>query len=185
MGQLRNYLGKHGSMKFASAGRPNQRGASAGPAPGRVDPKAVAAGVPGCASLPRLASWFQVPTRLGLTHSLYVALTEPRVHQALCGPQAPTPVSPLPQKHSPSWMRRLGTESWGPHATGARARAQPAPPRYRQTHLSAGHLLPASAGTELGRGFPGCPGDATDAGKHMKLSLTFMAPFSLLKCLKP
>ena len=60
----------------------------------------------------------------------------------------------------------------------------PSPPGYRQTHLSAGHLLPASAGTELGGGFPGCPGDATDAGKHKKLTLTFMAPFSLLKCLK-
>lgn len=59
----------------------------------------------------------------------------------------------------------------------------PSPGTVRHTCLlGASHPpRPAPSSSEVSQA---APGDATDAGKNMKLSLTFMAPFPLLKCLK-
>lgn len=57
-------------------------------------------------------------------------------------------------------------------------------PGYRQTRLSAGRLPPASASTELVRGFPGCPWGRHRCGKKHEVIFDFYGPLSPIKMLK-
>lgn len=100
------------------------RGASAGLAAGQADPKAVPAGVPGCTSLPRSVSRFQAPARPGVTHSLYVALTEPTCTRLCTDPGCPLPLARC-HRDAPRRGQEDSAESWGPQAPGTRTRAQP------------------------------------------------------------
>ena len=88
-------------------------------------------------------------------------LPSPGARRLYADPGRPLPLAPC-RRNSP----RHGREDRAQRARGPRA---PEPslsqPGYRQTHLSAGRLPPASASTELVRGFPGCPRGRHRCGK--------------------